>query len=66
MDGQESVHGAQVMILNRGDMVETDTEGRFVFAYLQTGQYDIEVQVDGRKAKQYKIEVPSPTYDLTL
>jgi hypothetical protein len=66
LDGDDIVPGAEVTILNRGDYVTTDDEGRFVFAYLHDGEYELEVQADGKKAKTYKIEVPSPSYDLSI
>lgn len=66
LEGETAIPGAQVTLLNRGDNVETDDEGRYVFAYLHDGEYELEVQIEGRKAKTYKIEVPAPSYDLAL
>lgn len=58
--------GASVTLLNRGDSVETDAEGRFIFASVQPGEYDIEVAVEGRQPKRHKISVPAKNYDLSL
>ncbi|NDJ84549.1 MAG: DUF4255 domain-containing protein [Chloroflexi bacterium] len=58
--------GVQVTLLNRGDTVETDAAGQFVFAYLQPGEYDVEIIAEGRKAKRHSITVPSDNYDLPL
>lgn len=66
LDGKDTLARAEVYNLTNGDQVRTDDEGRFVFAYLQPGAYEFEVQFDGRKSKKIKLEVPSPNYDLAL
>lgn len=59
--------GAQVTLLDRNETVETDPDGRYVFAYMQPGEYDVEVSVEGRKPKRYKINIPDDhNYDLSL
>jgi hypothetical protein len=65
-DQEGPLVGARVTLLGRGDEVATDTDGRYVFAYMNAGDYDIEVSAEGRKAKKYKITVPAPNYDLAL
>jgi hypothetical protein len=58
--------GAQVTLLSRGDRVQTDSDGAFVFAYMQPGDYDIEVAIEGRQPKVFNIVVPARSYDLSL
>lgn len=58
--------GAQVTVLDRGDQVETDASGNFMFAYMQPGDYDIEVALEGRQPKVFNITVPAKNYDLSL
>ncbi len=66
MDKKDPVGaGVQVELLNRGEVVQTDSDGRFIFAYLEPGEYDVEVMMEGRKPKRQKITVPSKSYDLS-
>ncbi len=64
--------GVEVTLLNRGDTVETDASGQYVFAYMQPGEYDVEVVADGRKPKRFTITVPNDdhtdprNFDLSL
>ncbi len=59
--------GAQVTLLDRGETVETDPDGRYVFAYMTPGEYDVEVSVEGRQPKRYTITIPNDNnYDLSL
>lgn len=58
--------GIDLELLNRGDRVTTDAAGRFVFAHMQPGEYDVEVTVEGQKPKKYKLSVPSDNYDVSL
>jgi hypothetical protein len=57
--------GIEVRLLDRGDIVETDPDGRFVFANVLPGEHDLEVAIDG-KAKSFKIQVPSKNYNLSI
>jgi hypothetical protein len=67
LDNKEPVGaGVEVELLDRGDLVHTDSEGRFIFAYLEPGEYDVEVKVEGRKPKRQKITVPDKHYNLSV
>jgi hypothetical protein len=66
VDNEAAGAGVQVELLNRGRRVQTDADGRFVFAYLQPGEYDVEVIAEGRKPKRDKLRVPADNYDLSV
>lgn len=60
------IPGASVTLLNRGDTVQTDLDGRYVFANMHPGDYQLEVQMAGKKPKQFDITVPADNYDLSI
>ena len=64
--GDALIPRAEVFLLDTGASVRTDDEGRYVFAYMREGDYEVEVSAEGRKAKQFKITVPAENYDLAL
>lgn len=64
--GDDVIPEAQITLLDTGDSVVTDGDGRYVFAYLREGTYQIEVQVAGQKPKTFSIDVPADNYDLSL
>lgn len=64
--GDDVVSQAEVFLLNTGASVQTDQEGRYVFAYMREGDYEVEVSADGHKPKQFKLKVPAENYDLAL
>lgn len=66
LKGNPAGAGIQVTLLARGERVNTDSAGNFVFAYMETGTYELEVAADDQKAKVFTITVPSPNYDLSL
>jgi hypothetical protein len=64
--GDDIIPDAQVTLLDSGDSVTTDGDGRYVFAYMREGKYQLEVQAAGQKTKKFEIEVPADNYDLSL
>lgn len=58
--------GIAVKLLDRGDIVETDPEGRFVFANVLPGEHEVEVTMEGKTPKTFKITVPAKDYNLAL
>ena len=57
---------AEVILLDRGDRIETDSASQFMFPSILPGDYELEVVTEDRKPKRFKITVPSETYDLSL
>lgn len=67
MQGNDPVGaGVQVRLTNRPEAIMTDGQGRYVFAAIYPGDYEVEVTLDGRTPKNLKLTVPSDTYDLSL
>ncbi len=46
--------------------LKSDVNGRFVLIGVPEGEIAVEVAVDGKKPRSYKLTVPSAQYDLTL
>ena len=60
------VAGARVRVLGTALEAETDAEGRFSFANLPAGEYKWRVEPMEGKAREQKISVPSPSYDIEV
>jgi hypothetical protein len=61
--------GVTVRLTDPYREVQTDADGRYVFAALSPGKYDLEVIRDGKKPKTFDLEVPATEangYDLTV
>ena len=59
------IPGASVNLLGR-DPLLTDALGRFVMTHVPAGEAKLEVNMDGKKPKTLKLEIPSDNYDVTL
>lgn len=63
--------GVKVRLMDPFREVYTDVDGRYVFVALRPGKYDVEVEQDGKKPKNFSIEVPTASkkldsYDLPI
>jgi hypothetical protein len=56
----------RLTLVERGQEVPLQSEGRFAIGRLEAGEYTLEVAVDGGKPRRYKISVPSPDYEIEV
>ena len=61
-----AVPGASVSLAGRGASAVTDALGRFVLAGVPEGKISLAVRPPGGDVREYTIEVPEGTYDLTV
>ena len=61
-----NVAGVRLTLVEQGQAVTVQPEGRFTIGNLKAGDYTLEVAVDGGQPRRYKITVPSPDYDLEV
>ena len=61
-----NVPGVKIAIVNTAFEAETDAQGKFTFTDLPAGDYVWRIQSDGGKAKERKVTVPSPSYDIEV
>lgn len=59
----EKVH---LTLVERGQEVPVQPEGRFIIGNLEAGEYTLAVSAEGRKPSQHKITVPSENYDVEM
>jgi hypothetical protein len=55
-----------VEVRYRATRLSSDSSGRFVLVGVPEGEITVEVAVNGKKPRNYKLTVPSAHYDLTL
>jgi len=60
------VAGVQLTLVEQGQTVAVQPDGRFTIGNLKAGDYTLEVAVGGGQPRHYKITVPSPDYDLEV
>ena len=65
INGRENMEDVRLRLLERGLEIPLQPEGRFAIGNLEEGNYTLEVTVAG-KAKQHKIEVPAPDYEIII
>jgi hypothetical protein len=58
--------GVRLTLVEQGQAVTVQPDGRFTIGNLKAGDYTLEVAVDGGQPRRYKITVPSPDYDLEV
>lgn len=63
--GKAPISGARVIVPGRPPIF-SDASGRFVLANLRRGEYEVIVEIEGRKPLTRKITVPAENYDLKL
>lgn len=56
----------RLTLVERGLDVPLQAEGRFVISRVEAGEYTLEARFDEGEPRRYKINVPSPDYDLEL
>lgn len=56
----------RMILVERGDEVPLQADGRFAIGRLRAGEYTLQVTHDGEKPQQFKIQVPSADYDLRV
>lgn len=56
----------QITLVERGVEIPIREEGWFSISNLRAGEYTLDVKVNGGKAKQHKITVPAPDYNLQI
>ena len=60
----QALDEVQIKLLERGEAVTVQAEGRFAIGNLRAGDYTLEVSVAGQKPRQHKITVPAADYDI--
>lgn len=56
----------EVRLVERGEDITLQPEGRFAVGNLRAGNYTLEIGVKGRKPKKHKITVPAADYDFEV
>jgi hypothetical protein len=56
----------RLTLVERGQEVPIQDEGRFTIGRLRAGDYTLEIAVNGLEPTRHKITVPSPDYELTV
>ena len=56
----------RLTLVERGQEVPLQPEGRFAIGNLQAGEYTLEVTADGQEPRRYNISVPAPDYDIEM
>jgi hypothetical protein len=57
---------AEIRLVERDQPVAVEPDGRFVIGNLRGGEYTLRLSARGRPARQHRISVPAPDYDLEL
>jgi hypothetical protein len=58
--------GLQLTLVERGQSVSLQADGRFAIGHLPSGQYTLEISGEGRPASRHTLTVPAPDYDLEV
>ena len=58
--------GVKIAIANTAFEAETDAQGKFTFANVPAGEYAFRIQPPTGKAREQKIVVPAPSYDIEV
>lgn len=53
----------RLKLVEGGQVVSLQSDGRFVIGNLAAGQYNLEITAPGRKARRYPLAVPGPDYE---
>jgi len=65
-DRLAGVAGVRVQVVGTGHEAVSDAEGKFRFVNLPAGSYKWRVEPPDGKAKEHKVVVPSPDYDIEV
>lgn len=60
------LEAVQLVLVERGQTVPVQAEGRFAIGNLPAGRYTLEVTVPGRPARRHTLTVPGPDYDVEV
>ena len=60
------VAGTRIEVLGTAHRVETGADGRFNFDNLPAGEYRLRIEPPDGKAREQKVVVPSPDYDIEV
>lgn len=63
---QEPLSKVKLILVERGLEVLVREDGRFVIGKLDRGDYTLELAAEGRRPRQYRLAVPSKSYDLEI
>lgn len=66
LHSDQPIEKMRMVLLERGDEVSLQADGRFAVGRLRAGEYTLQVTRDGEKPQQFKIQVPSADYDLRM
>lgn len=56
----------ELVLVEKGVNVPLQAEGRFTIGNLKQGDYTLQVSVEGKKPRRYKVKVPAPDYHLEI
>ncbi|MBN2145915.1 MAG: DUF4255 domain-containing protein [Anaerolineales bacterium] len=63
---QKSYESLTLTLVERGDKIHLDENGRFTVGRLRAGDYTLAISSNGEVLKTFSITVPSPEYELEL
>lgn len=66
IQGEESLFGARLTLVERGLDIPIRDDGRYVVGNLEAGAYTLELTAEGRDAVRREITVPSESYDIDV
>ncbi len=66
LHSQRPLETLRMTLLERGESVPLQADGSFAIGRLRAGEYTLEVMEDGKILQQFKVQVPSPDYDLEI
>jgi hypothetical protein len=61
-----TLRNLRLEVVDRGQSVPLQPEGRFVIGNLRAGDYTLEVSAEGREPSRHKIVVPAESYDFEV
>ncbi|MBN1641154.1 MAG: DUF4255 domain-containing protein [Anaerolineae bacterium] len=64
--GGEPLKEGSISVVEQGRDVRLQPGGRFAIGHLRSGEYTLEVAVDGGAPRRFKIAVPAPDYVLEI
>lgn len=64
--GNGSTEEVQLTLVERGQEVPVQDDGRFIIGNLEAGEYTLAISVKGRKPRRHKITVPAEDYDIEV
>jgi hypothetical protein len=62
----DGVEGVRVTVVGTALSVTSDRDGRFALGHLPDGEYQVRLEPPGGEARELRMQVPAPTYDLPV